>query len=83
MMCCVSDIGLPDGSGLDLMRQAKAGQQLIGIALSGFGMEHDIRRSKEAGFSMHLTKPVNFQLLIDAIERLTAEAEDGVNSAAG
>jgi signal transduction histidine kinase/DNA-binding response OmpR family regulator len=71
----VSDIGLPDGSGLDLMRQARANQSLSGIALSGFGMEHDIRRSKEAGFTEHLTKPLNFQLLIDAIERLTLTPE--------
>src|SRR4029079_10082812 len=60
----VSDIGLPDGSGLDLMRQAQVMHPLSGIALSGFGMEHDIRRSKEAGFAEHLTKPLNFQLLI-------------------
>jgi signal transduction histidine kinase/ActR/RegA family two-component response regulator len=72
----VSDIGLPDGSGLDLMRHARASQNLVGIALSGFGMEHDIRRSKEAGFSVHLTKPLNFQLLVEAIERLTAAAEE-------
>ncbi len=72
----VSDIGLPDGSGLDLMRQVRVSQPMVGIALSGFGMEHDIRRSKEAGFSEHLIKPLNYQLLIDAIERLTAEMPD-------
>jgi signal transduction histidine kinase/ActR/RegA family two-component response regulator len=72
----VSDIGLPDGSGLDLMRHARASQNLVGIALSGFGMEHDIRRSKDAGFSVHLTKPLNFQLLIEAIDRLTVAAEE-------
>jgi signal transduction histidine kinase/DNA-binding response OmpR family regulator len=77
----VSDIGLPDGTGLDLMRQART-QNLVGIALSGFGMEHDIKRSKEAGFSVHLTKPLNFQLLIEAIERLTAEAEATASSSA-
>jgi signal transduction histidine kinase/DNA-binding response OmpR family regulator len=65
----ISDIGLPDGSGLDLMRQCRSLQPLTGIALSGFGMEHDIRRSKEAGFAEHLIKPLNFQLLIDSIER--------------
>ncbi|HUO10566.1 MAG TPA: response regulator [Phycisphaerae bacterium] len=73
----VSDIGLPDGSGLDLVRTAQAIQPIPAIALSGFGMEHDIRRSKEAGFAEHLTKPLNFQLLIDAIERLTAGSEEG------
>jgi signal transduction histidine kinase len=72
----ISDIGLPDGSGLDLMRQARVVQPLVGIALSGFGMEHDIRRSKEAGFTEHLTKPLNFQLLVDTIERLTPGHEE-------
>jgi signal transduction histidine kinase/DNA-binding response OmpR family regulator len=76
----ISDIGLPDGSGLDLMRQARVIQSLSGIALSGFGMEHDIRRSKEAGFSEHLTKPLNFQLLIDAIERLTTTPEHPITA---
>jgi signal transduction histidine kinase/DNA-binding response OmpR family regulator len=71
----VSDIGLPDGSGLELMVQSRAVQPIVGVALSGFGMEHDIRRSKEAGFSEHIIKPLNFQLLIDAIERLTIGAD--------
>ena len=57
----ISDIGLPDGSGYDLMREAKRRQSLKGIALSGFGAEEDVRRSKEAGFDYHMTKPVNFQ----------------------
>lgn len=59
----ISDIGLPDGNGYDLIRQAKQGQQLKGIALSGFGMEDDMRVGKEAGFDYHLTKPVEFQKL--------------------
>jgi len=66
----ISDIGLPDGSGLDLMRAIRAFKPLPGIALSGFGMEDDIRRSHEAGFSEHLIKPVNFQALQDAIQRV-------------
>ncbi len=57
----ISDIGLPDGSGYDLMREVKRKQSLKGIALSGFGAEEDVQRSKEAGFDYHMTKPVNFQ----------------------
>jgi signal transduction histidine kinase len=72
----VSDIGLPDGSGLDLVRTAQTLRPVPAIALSGFGMDHDIRRSKEAGFAEHLTKPLNFQVLVDAIERLTASVEE-------
>ena len=67
----ISDIGLPDGSGLDLMRDIQNVQKIQGIALSGFGMDEDVRRSKEAGFAEHLTKPVNFQRLESVIRQLT------------
>jgi len=67
----VSDLGLPDGSGLDLIRELRAKKPIKGIALTGFGMEEDVTRSMEAGFSEHLTKPVNFQTLCSAIERIT------------
>ncbi|HYJ05393.1 MAG TPA: ATP-binding protein [Chthoniobacterales bacterium] len=59
----ISDIGLPDGNGYELVREAKKRQSLKGIALSGFGMEEDLRVGKEAGFDYHLTKPVEFQKL--------------------
>lgn len=67
----ISDIGLPDGSGVDLMRSIRAdGSQVRAIALSGFGMDEDIRRSLDAGFDEHLTKPVGVQQLQDVINRL-------------
>jgi two-component system CheB/CheR fusion protein len=65
----VSDIGLPDGSGQDLMRELVDRHGLRGIALSGYGMEEDIRKSREAGFSAHLIKPVTPQVLRDAIRQ--------------
>ena len=68
----VSDLRLPDGSGLDLMRQLRAERPVRGIALSGFGSETDVRRSKEAGFDEHLTKPVAIQTLTSTIESLAA-----------
>jgi CheY-like chemotaxis protein len=67
----ISDIGLPDGSGLELIRQLNAMRPVTGIALSGFGMEDDVRKSKEAGFYEHLTKPVNFQRLHALIREAT------------
>ena len=74
----VSDIGLPDGSGLDLMRELQAnGRGRPAIALSGFGMESDVRASKEAGFDLHLTKPVDFEALFDAIRTLNAGHRTG------
>ncbi|MFL6569077.1 MAG: PAS domain S-box protein [Chthoniobacterales bacterium] len=55
----LSDIGLPDGTGYDVIAEAKRTRQVVGIALTGFGMAEDVRRSKEAGFDFHLTKPVD------------------------
>jgi nitrogen-specific signal transduction histidine kinase/methylmalonyl-CoA mutase cobalamin-binding subunit len=69
----VSDLGLPDGSGQDLMRELVHRWGLKGIALSGYGMEEDVRRSHEAGFARHLTKPVDLDTLRAAI-RQVAEA---------
>ncbi len=59
----ISDIGLPGTSGYELIREAKRRQSLKAIALSGLGMDEDVRRSAEAGFDHHLTKPINFQEL--------------------
>lgn len=69
----VSDLGLPDGTGLELMRELAGRYSLRGIALSGYGMEEDVRRSREAGFGRHLTKPVNFQALESAIRQALSE----------
>ena len=66
----ISDIGLPDRSGYELMRELRAKNSLRGIALSGFGMENDIDKARAAGFSEHLTKPINFERLDQAIRSL-------------
>ena len=58
----ISDIGLPDGTGLDVIRQLPR-PGIPAIALTGFGMENDVAASLKAGFTEHLTKPVNFQKL--------------------
>ena len=63
----ISDIGLPDGNGCDLMEELRKRSHLKGIALTGYGMEHDINRSYAAGFAAHLTKPVRMELLDDAL----------------
>ncbi|PYQ65165.1 MAG: hybrid sensor histidine kinase/response regulator [Acidobacteria bacterium] len=64
----LSDLGLPDGTGLDLMTELHGRYGVRGIALSGYGMEEDVRKSLEAGFDRHLTKPVNLQALQTAIQ---------------
>jgi excisionase family DNA binding protein len=68
----VSDIGLPDGSGLDLIRQVRALRpSLPAIALTGFGMEQDVRDCEQAGFDAHLTKPIDLEELKRRIAELT------------
>ena len=67
----ISDLGLPDGSGHDVMRQIRDIAPVRGIALSGYGSEDDIRRSRDAGFDTHLTKPTDLQKLLETIEQLS------------
>jgi len=69
----ISDIGLPDRSGYELMQELRARSSLRGIALSGFGMENDISKARAAGFSEHLTKPINFERLDEAIRSLLVD----------
>ena len=66
----VSDLGLPDATGFELMRKIGERHTLKGIAMSGYGMDEDIRKSLEAGFSEHLVKPVDILTLERAILRL-------------
>jgi signal transduction histidine kinase len=54
----ISDLGLPDGKGVDLMEKLGMTHGLKGIALSGYGTEEDIASSRAAGFIAHLIKPV-------------------------
>lgn len=68
----ISDLGLPDGSGHDLMRDLVA-EHIPGIALSGYGMTEDIRDSMAAGFSRHMTKPVDWQELKVAIQNIATD----------
>ncbi|HEX4667707.1 MAG TPA: response regulator, partial [Chthoniobacterales bacterium] len=59
----VSDIGLPDGTGIDLIRQLRSNRPPLAIALTGFGMEDDLRKTHEAGFGHHLVKPIDVNKL--------------------
>ena len=65
----ISDIALPDGTGLELMMQLRAISKIPGIAISGFGHNGAIERSLQAGFSEHLIKPIKLDKLEAAIER--------------
>ena|SRR6266480_4380198 len=55
----VSDIGLPDGTGYDLMKRIRQECPIPGIALTGYGMGDDLQKSVEAGFADHILKPID------------------------
>ena len=71
----LSDIELPDGSGLELMHELRKTRDTPGIAMSGFGSEEDVRSSRSAGFAEHLTKPINYRTLEEAIQRVASRCE--------
>ena len=69
----ISDLGLPDGTGLDLMRQLLDRAPIRGIALSGYDSDDDLEETRAAGFSAHLTKPIDFAALQIAIRTIADE----------
>lgn len=69
----VSDLGLPDESGLELMKRIRQSRpEVRGICLSGYGMSDDVAACREAGFHEHLTKPVDISRLQAAISRVAS-----------
>jgi nitrogen-specific signal transduction histidine kinase/CheY-like chemotaxis protein len=78
----ISDLGLPDGSGLELMKILRDTQSTKGIALSGFGTDEDVAASTAAGFAAHLTKPVDWERLRAEIERLKPAGDSAARTAA-
>lgn len=70
MDCVISDIGLPDGSGTELLEKLNTIRPTQGIALSGYGTERDVERSRQAGFFQHLTKPVHWPKLDKALKEV-------------
>lgn len=64
----ISDIGLPDGDGWELMRRL-ARRPPLAIAVSGLGMDVDQARSRAAGFDYHLVKPTGPEQLAHILER--------------
>jgi PAS domain S-box-containing protein len=69
----ISDLGLPDGSGLTIMQHVPQSRTRA-IAVSGFCSEEDIRKSKEAGFVEHLAKPFDFKRLQEALDKALLSA---------
>ena len=64
------DVGLPDGSGYEVVAHARRKQPIKAIAITGFGTEEDVRRSNEAGFDSHLVKPVDLHKLQTVLDQV-------------
>ena len=69
----LSDIGLPDGSGIDFIKAAREICQTPAVALSGYGMAEDIDRCLQAGFEEHLTKPIDIDRLQKTLSSILAK----------
>jgi CheY-like chemotaxis protein len=73
----ISDIGLPDGDGWELLKQLRAHlPDVKAIAMSGYGMRADLDRSKAAGFGAHIIKPFGPVELDNAVKKVLAAGED-------
>ncbi|HET6406667.1 MAG TPA: ATP-binding protein [Chthoniobacteraceae bacterium] len=69
----ICDLGLPDGTGWDALRRLREFGPVKAIAMSGFGMDDDVQRSRDAGFVAHLTKPVSFPHLENLLAAMLTE----------
>ena len=72
----ISDIGLGDGNGCDLMARLRDQHGLCGIAVSGYATDADVRRSRAAGFFAHLVKPVSLETLCEQINSVAEVIDD-------
>jgi PAS domain S-box-containing protein len=73
----ITDVGLPDGSGRDLLQKMRMIRpELEGFAMTGYGTSQDILKTKEAGYLVHLVKPVPFHKLHKAIRTLYSQAKE-------
>lgn len=73
----ISDVGLPDGNGWDLLKQLGTRRPKYAIAMSGFGMSSDRERSRMAGYRHHLLKPIEPNQLETLLEEAARETAPG------
>lgn len=72
----VSDIGLPDGTGYDLLRQVRLARRLPAIAVSGLDRAADFKDGPGAAFDEYLGKPVGIEKLVEALRRVSEKSGD-------
>ena len=78
----ISDIGLPDGDGWELLKRLREQMPIKAIAMSGYGMRADLAKSKAAGYTAHLIKPFGPPELESALKRVLAEEHEPTARAA-
>src|SRR5580704_2148568 len=71
----LSDIGLPDVNGWDLMKKLRPKTDAFAIAMSGFGGEADVQRSLAAGYQHHLVKPFVPAALEDVLRKVSPDRQ--------
>ncbi|MEP6607730.1 MAG: response regulator [Burkholderiaceae bacterium] len=71
----ISDIGLPDGDGWELLGRLNLARPIFAIAMSGYGMTSDRARSKAAGYRHHLIKPMGLEQLETILEQAAIEVQ--------
>jgi DNA-binding response OmpR family regulator len=70
----LSDLELPDGSGIELVRRLRERRPVVAIALSGYASPRHVQACREAGFVAHFRKPLDLPALMTAIEAATRRA---------
>jgi signal transduction histidine kinase len=69
----VTDIGMPDVDGYSLLRRLRAsqsGRQMLAIAVTGYASTRDVEAAMNAGFDLHVPKPVDFNTFVPMVRRL-------------
>ena len=76
----LSDVGLPDGTGFDVIAALRENSDIPAVAMSGYGMEADIARARAAGFAEHIVKPVNADMLRELLVRFAGRGPSAIHS---
>ena len=69
----VTDIGMPDVDGYSLLRRLRtlqSGRQMLAIAVTGYASTRDVAAAMDAGFDLHVPKPVDFNTFVPMVRRL-------------
>jgi CheY-like chemotaxis protein len=79
----VSDLVLPDGCGLELLREIGGLYRLRGVAVTGYALDYRQEQTRAAGYSAHLTKPIRLDQLLDVIRNPQLPDEPRADSSTG